>query len=72
MFSDVIYRQSANVGHHPPPPSDPNFQQIVDFMRGGNTDSTTLEGTEFDGSKNSGKMIDLEPFFIFIFYNLLT
>jgi len=34
-FLDPIWRESPDVGHSPPPPYDPNFQRIVDFMREG-------------------------------------
>ena len=43
-FSNVIHRESANVGHVPPSPADPNFQQVVNFIRAGLTDTTT-QGT---------------------------
>merc|ERR1719245_2330556 len=45
VFDGAIHRESANVGHHPPPPNDQNFQRIVNFMRAGLGDSTTTQGT---------------------------
>merc|ERR1712176_962543 len=38
-------RESADVGHEPPFPGDPNFQEIVDFLRAGLGGATTTQGT---------------------------